>query len=71
MLLAAASALAVAETEVIERRAERDRLVAKLVDDGVRQVDVGDALGLSRKALGDARDRGRVLSAPQEATESL
>jgi hypothetical protein len=48
--------------EALLRRRERraDRLIAELIDDGSRIVDIPDVLGLSRRAVELAQDRARA-----------
>lgn len=58
-LLAAAGKLKAAETEADRLRAERDHLIADLLDDNARLVDVAAILGLSPKAVRDAAARAR------------
>ncbi|HTX32241.1 MAG TPA: hypothetical protein VMD09_12740 [Solirubrobacteraceae bacterium] len=58
-LLEAAKRLAAAQAEEERLLADRDRLIADLLEDGVRMVDVADVLGLTRKAVYDARERAR------------
>jgi DNA-binding NarL/FixJ family response regulator len=56
-LVAAAAKVKAAEAELEQRRTERERLIADLVDSNARVGDIAEILGLSTKAVRDARDR--------------
>lgn len=56
-LLDLAERITAAEQEAERVRAERDELIADLIDSGARIVDIADVLGLTRKAVDDARHR--------------
>lgn len=58
-LLAAAARLKHAENEAEVRRAERDQLIADLLDANARLPDIAEILGLTPKAIRDARDRAK------------
>lgn len=55
--MAAAAKVKAAEAELEQRRTERERLIADLVDSNARVGDIAEILGLSTKAVRDARDR--------------
>lgn len=57
-LLEAAARLKAAETEVGRMLAERDRLIADVVQAGARVTDVADVLNMSRNAVYAAVERG-------------
>jgi hypothetical protein len=56
-LLAAAARLNRARAAWDTALAERDELIASLADDGSRLSDIAEILGMSTKAIRDARDR--------------
>lgn len=56
-LLSASAAAEAAATEAARVLAQRDHLIAELIDGGCRIVDIADVLGLSAKAVRDARER--------------
>ena len=56
-LLRAAGDAKAAAGEAANALARRDRLIAELIDGGCRIVDIADVLGLSAKAVRDARER--------------
>lgn len=58
-LLDVAGRLKTAEDEVERVRAERDELIADLMDDQARVSDIAEILGLTQKAVRDSRDRVR------------
>jgi hypothetical protein len=58
-LLVAATRLKDAENEAEVRRAQRDQLIADLLDANARLPDIAEILRLTPKAIRDARDRAR------------
>ena len=58
-LLAVKGELAASEAEVDRIRARRDSLISDLLDSGARQVDIAEILGLTERAVADARQRAR------------
>ena len=56
-LLAAAARVDRARAEWDSALATRDQLIAELIETGARLTDIADVLGLSTKAVRDARAR--------------